>query len=185
MRALSQAQRQATVDPLTGLLNRRTLEDRVRTLALSGTVYSVAMLDLDNFKILNDTRGHEVGDQALKTFAQVLRDNLRSQDILARYGGEEFVVIFPRCDSSQALQALMHVRAALALVGQQSGVAFTFSGGVTDSHAASSWQVQLRIADSGLMACKQNGRNQIAIGELVPAERRGVAPTVDVDVDAS
>ncbi|MCU1601559.1 MAG: hypothetical protein JWO22_2268 [Frankiales bacterium] len=175
MRALSQAQRQATVDPLTGLLNRRTLEDKVRGLGLTGTGYAVAMLDLDHFKTLNDTRGHEVGDRALKTFAQVLRDNLRDEDIVARYGGEEFVVVLPGCDADQALTALMHVRGALRQAVTATGVAFTFSGGVTDTHASDSWQVQLRTADAGLMSCKQEGRDRLAVGSLLPVERRTLA----------
>jgi diguanylate cyclase (GGDEF)-like protein len=174
MRALNQAQRQATVDPLTGLLNRRTLEDRARLLAQGGTRYAVAMLDLDHFKALNDSRGHEVGDRALKLFAQVLRDSLRSEDIVARYGGEEFVVVLPGCDASQAMTALLHVRGALRQAVAASGVAFTFSGGVTDSDSCDSWQVQLRIADAGLMACKQDGRDRLAIGDLLSDERRPV-----------
>jgi diguanylate cyclase (GGDEF)-like protein len=174
MRALNQAQRQATVDPLTGLLNRRTLEDRARLLSKTGTGYAVAMLDLDHFKALNDSRGHEVGDRALKTFAQVLRDSLRAEDIVARYGGEEFVVVLPGCDASQAMTALLHVRGALRQAVAVTGVAFTFSGGVTDSQAHDSWQVQLRVADAGLMACKQDGRDRLAIGDLLTDERRPV-----------
>lgn len=172
MRALQQAQRQATVDPLTGLLNRRTLEDRVRAMISAETPFAVAMLDLDHFKNLNDTRGHEVGDTALKTFSQVLRSNLRDEDVISRFGGEEFVVVLPNCTAEDALSALLHVRGALQQAVVASGVPFTFSGGVTDSRASDSWPVLLRIADAGLMACKQAGRDRVAVGELVPDERR-------------
>lgn len=172
MRSLAFAQRQATLDPLTGLLNRRTLEDRVRAITDSGTSYAVAMLDLDLFKQLNDTHGHEAGDSALKLFSKTLRTSLRTQDIVARIGGEEFVVVMPGAGSGEALEALMHVRATLARTVATTGVPFTFSGGISDTQMSDSWQHLLRTADAGLMSAKVGGRDRLVISNSLQRDRR-------------
>jgi GGDEF domain-containing protein len=98
IRAFATSETQAQTDPLTGLLNRRSLQNAVRDLRGDGVEYALAYGDLDHFKMLNDTHGHEAGDQALRLFARVLGDSLRPNDIAARYGGEEFVVVLPRAE---------------------------------------------------------------------------------------
>ena len=115
IRAFDASETQAQTDPLTGLLNRRSLENHVRDLHREGIPYTLAYGDLDHFKVLNDTHGHETGDQALRAFARVLRDSVRPNDIVARYGGEEFVVILPDCDTTVAVGVLERVRERLAL----------------------------------------------------------------------
>lgn len=172
MRALALAQRQATLDPLTGLLNRRTLEDRVRLMAATERPFAVAMLDLDRFKALNDTYGHDQGDRALKLFSGLLRQKLRPDDIASRYGGEEFLLVFPDLDAEAALAALMQLRAELAVAVSRTGVGFTFSGGVTDSGASNDWETLVRIADAALLGCKRAGRDRIQIGDPGHLERR-------------
>ena len=98
-RFLAVVQRQATVDDLTGLYNHRFLVDSLgQQLALAerlGAPLAILMLDLDHFKLLNDTHGHHAGDLALSAFARTLVNNVRRADLAARYGGEEFVVVMP------------------------------------------------------------------------------------------
>ena len=105
---------QATRDPLTGLFNRRYLEDTLpreihRSLRRKSTL-CLAMLDLDNFKRLNDTYGHEAGDVVLREWGRVLRESLRMSDIACRFGGEEFVIVLPDSTLSDASQRIDDVR---------------------------------------------------------------------------
>ena len=96
LRAFVRSETEARTDSLTGLLNRRSLENRVRRLTEQGVPYVVAFADLDNFKALNTAYGHETGDRALRIFSRTLRDSIRPDDIPARWGGEEFVTAAPR-----------------------------------------------------------------------------------------
>ena len=110
LRAFMRSETQAHTDPLTGLMNRRSLEEKVRALTADGTTYVAAYGDLDHFKQLNDVHGHDAGDQALRLFARVLRDAVRPHDLTARYGGEEFVVVLPDCTVSDAYAVVNRLR---------------------------------------------------------------------------
>ncbi|MEN3272001.1 MAG: hypothetical protein V7636_762, partial [Actinomycetota bacterium] len=103
LRALSRSEIQAATDPLTGLLNRRSVEDRVHSLMREERPFAIVMCDLDNFKLLNDTHGHEAGDRALRLFASTLKTSLRPGDSAARYGAEEFLLVYPDCGAVAAL----------------------------------------------------------------------------------
>ena len=134
LRVMAETQLQASTDTLTGLLNRRSFSDHVA--AVPGHLHpvSVAMVDLDHFKALNDTYGHETGDRALRLFARVLRDTLRTGDVVSRYGGEEFAIAFPDCSTDDAAHALNAVRAQLDAAITVGGLPkFTASFGVTDT----------------------------------------------------
>ncbi len=167
IRAFATSQTQAQTDPLTGLLNRRSLENKVRDLREDHTPYALAYGDLDNFKKLNDTHGHEAGDQALRLFAQVLVDSLRPNDIAARYGGEEFVTVLPDCSASVAAGILERVRVNLALAHTAGrGPAFTVTFGVASSLYADEFDEVVAVADRALLAAKAAGRNRVGVAEL-------------------
>ena len=113
LHVMAETQLQASTDTLTGLLNRRAFSEQVGGVPPHLHPIAVAMADLDHFKALNDTYGHETGDRALRLFARVLRDSLRSSDIISRYGGEEFAIAFPDCSAIEATRALNTARAQL------------------------------------------------------------------------
>ncbi len=168
----------ATRDPLTGLYNHGFLQERleqeINRAARSGSRLALAMLDLDRFKQVNDTFGHQVGDEVLRRLAHILRESLRSSDVAARYGGEEIAVILPETDADGAAAVLERVRqllesAAVDVPGGQKLTGITLSAGVavypdaaTDRHAL------IRAADDALYAAKAAGRNRIRVAD-VPA----------------
>lgn len=164
IRAFATSETQAHTDPLTGLLNRRSLENAVRDLRSDGIPFALAYGDLDHFKVLNDTHGHETGDQALRLFARVLRDSLRPNEIAARYGGEEFVIVLPDCDTTIATGVLERVRESLALALTGGRLPpFTVSFGVATSDDAHDFDEVVAIADRALLDAKEAGRNRVIV----------------------
>ncbi len=164
LRAFEESETQARSDPLTGLSNRRSLENRVRDLQREAVPYALAYGDLDQFKLLNDTHGHEAGDQALRLFSRVLRESIRPDDIAARYGGEEFVLVLPSSDMDAATIVLERVRENLALALTAGRVApFTISFGLASSADADSFDGVVAAADEALLAAKASGRNRVVI----------------------
>jgi diguanylate cyclase (GGDEF)-like protein len=164
VRAFQKTQLQASTDGLTGLVNRRTAEERVRELLRERRIFALVLADLDHFKQLNDTHGHEVGDRALRLFSQVTTVSLRDEDTIARWGGEEFVLILPELDRFQAVEVIDRLRVSLARAHPGETPRFTVSFGVTDSNEAAELDELLRIADDGLYAAKQAGRDRATIG---------------------
>jgi diguanylate cyclase (GGDEF)-like protein/PAS domain S-box-containing protein len=180
LRAFEKTQLQAATDGLTGLLNRRTFESRVRGLIAGGRLFALVVTDLDHFKNLNDTYGHEAGDAALRLFAHVAREALREQDVIARWGGEEFALVLPEIDSGMAVPILERLRERLAHAHTGGRPAFTASFGVTDSMAGSGLERLMAIADAGLYAAKRSGRDRIAIGDAAAGEAPVTAPQAEV-----
>jgi diguanylate cyclase (GGDEF)-like protein len=164
VRAFERTQLQAQTDGLTGLINRRTLEDLLRQLMRDEMPFALALVDLDRFKLVNDTHGHEAGDRSLRTFAHVVKTVLRDEDLVARWGGEEFLIALPHSTAEQAVEVMNRIRASLANVLRGGHVVFTASFGVTDSTRASALQDLIRLADMGLYASKAGGRDRITIG---------------------
>ncbi len=184
LHALQTSQAQANSDSLTGLLTRRSLETRIREVHDSGQPYVVAYGDLDHFKNLNDSFGHDAGDRALRCFAQVLRDNLRPSDVACRYGGEEFVILLPSCDIDDAVLVLERVRAGLAshLAGGRVP-SVTVSFGVSSSENLDSFEQVVNEADGALFEAKAAGRDQIVVAHRsrdtpTPAPARGDFPSL-------
>jgi diguanylate cyclase (GGDEF)-like protein len=164
LRAFEKSEMQAHRDPLTGLMNRRSLANQIQDLQQQGIPYAVAYGDLDHFKTLNDTYGHEAGDQALRTFSRVLRDAVRPNDISARYGGEEFVVVLPDCSADSATEVLERVRERLALEFSSGRVpAFSVSFGVATAADAVTFDEIVAIADRALLAAKSAGRDRVLV----------------------
>lgn len=162
IRTLDSTRLEAETDPLTGLANRRTLEARVGDLLRSRTPFVLAVADLDYFKQLNDSYGHEVGDLALKEFAKVLQANVRGHDLVARYGGEEFVLVYPEMSVQPSLEVIDRIRQALAQAIRAAGLpSFTCSFGVTHSSVGDSVAVIVRAADAALYTAKDLGRNRV------------------------
>jgi len=130
LRRANQAERElARTDALTGVANFRWFEEEAQRAMYSSRRYggplSLAYLDLDGFKDVNDTRGHAAGDEVLKTFATTLRESLRPTDLVARLGGDEFVVLMPHTDAGSAELALARVDLALAAAPGAMGVGFS------------------------------------------------------------
>ncbi len=171
MRAFSDSETQASTDPLTGLPNRRSLENSVRRLRETGNPYAVAFGDLDHFKTVNDKHGHAAGDHALRVFARVLRDQLRPVDIFGRYGGEEFLIVLPLCDAPEATEVLERIRASLSvtLVSAECPP-FTVSFGLALGNAAESFEDTVSAADGALLDAKREGRDRIVLARPVRAD---------------
>ncbi len=158
------------VDPLTGALNRRGLEraylQECSRCDRHGLVLTVAVIDLDDFKRVNDRFGHAFGDQALRQLCEVMRATLRQSDVVCRFGGEEFVVVFPHCDSNQAKSALQRLQRALGALPvnyQGESVTLSFSAGLASRLAGESQQDLIARADTALLNAKTAGKNRIAL----------------------
>ncbi len=162
LRATAQTQLQASTDSLTGLYNRRTMENSVRSLVHDEVPFAVSICDLDRFKNLNDTYGHDTGDRALRLFARTLRNTVRSADLVSRHGGEEFVVVMPYADSVIATAVLDRVRLELlSVVGDGRTPAFTVSAGIADTTESGDYQALLGLADERLLEAKRSGRDRV------------------------
>ncbi len=164
---------EARRDPLTGVYNRsqleHVLEKEFEASARHGWPLSIAFVDLDDFKKINDGYGHLVGDQVLRTFASTLSQHLRNSDIVARYGGEEFLIVLPGTDEGAALRVMERI---LAEVGQSPMASIngqplfvTFSAGLATQGALEQFShvdQLLKAADEALYGAKRDGRNRVA-----------------------
>jgi len=174
LRVMAETQLQATTDSLTGLLNRRSFEHRVATLRREESDVTIAMADLDHFKLLNDTYGHGTGDRALRLFAQVLGESLRTEDVVCRHGGEEFAIAVPGCSIEKAREifdaARTRLEAAIAVAGLPK---FTVSFGVVGSDPHDDLPTLISRADAALFQAKREGRDRVVVfdtlGHEVPA----------------
>jgi diguanylate cyclase len=170
-RSLEEARRTAEVDHLTGLPNRRAfdnvLECETIAAAEAGESVCVAICDIDHFKRVNDTHGHEAGDRVIRAVAQTLAKISDDNCHVARHGGEEFVILFRGKTLDEAWAALDHARDVMAdrrLVNRATDIPFgriTFSGGIADVFAHSTPREALKAADDALYAAKAAGRNLI------------------------
>jgi diguanylate cyclase len=167
---LEEAMDLVLVDPLTGTLNRRGLERAfARECARCdrhGLALSLAVIDLDDFKQVNDRYGHQFGDEALAQLAEVMRATLRPSDVIARYGGEEFVVIFPHSDAPAATTAVARLQRALTvlpLLRDGDAVTLSFSAGLAGRLPRESRDDLIARADAALLVAKNSGKNKVVI----------------------
>jgi diguanylate cyclase (GGDEF)-like protein len=160
---------QARTDPLTKALNRRAMEEAaLRETARSirqAHALSMIVFDIDNFKHLNDTRGHAAGDRALQALVCRVRAVLRQQDMLARTGGEEFAVLLPDTNEIAALAIAERVRRAaeeLEVAFDSGPIKLTVCAGVAQLDPVKGWEEMMRLADSAMYEAKKHGRNLVS-----------------------
>ena len=167
----AQIKRQATLDGLTGLYNHahfhRTLAGYAKEMSESQTAYTILMMDLDNFKEVNDTYGHLAGDAVLKAVANAMASTIRREDIAARYGGEEFAVLLPRMAPGQARPIAERIRKAVEDIrvlaeGGGGAIRVTLSVGIAGypDNGADHHQI-LEQADAALYRAKKEGKNKV------------------------
>jgi diguanylate cyclase (GGDEF)-like protein len=169
--ALSEAQRHARTDPLTGVLNRRSLLERLdaacRRARVRGLPIAVLFIDLDHFKRINDSFGHQAGDDCLCAIIEPIHLELRQSDVIGRYGGEEFVVILSSADTAAArliAERILERVASVRVAGYSAPIAVTCSIGVAGSDTVAVWGEELiNLADSAVYAAKRLGRNQVQV----------------------
>jgi len=160
----------ATTDPLTGCANRRYFMERAQWLFELGrrtAPVSLAILDLDQFKLINDAHGHPVGDRVLQMVARTIRDEIRVTDLFGRIGGEEFAVLLPDTLADNALVLLDRLRVALAeaeVMAGDLGIRITASLGVAEQRADEDFASLYARADAALYAAKAGGRDRVVTG---------------------
>lgn len=155
-------------DSLTGLLNHITAKEKLALAIQAADIehqpLSVAMIDIDHFKKVNDTYGHQVGDHVIRSLAWFLKQRLRKTDLVGRYGGEEFLVILPGADADQAIEVLERIRRDFSLIKHPFDDTWfntTFSGGVSQFPTITSGEALIKSADEALYEAKRGGRNRV------------------------
>ena len=165
---LDRVSTQARHDPLTGTLNRKGLDEVIeREIARAQrteTPLCVSLLDVDNFKLINDRLGHESGDAALVHLATVVREVMRPQDMLARYGGEEFVVVLPDTALDQGVEAMQRLQRELTtrfFLRNNEKILITFSAGVAQLTSTETATEAIHRADQSMYLAKRSGKNRV------------------------
>ncbi len=162
----------ANTDYMTGAYNRRYFYDKadeyVKDAEIHSTPYALAMLDIDFFKNINDTYGHDVGDHVIKTFADVLRNETKGADIVARFGGEEFCILLKDITKEEAVSRFVKIRSKVQNTDIHVGdkiINFTVSIGVTFNQISAHLDELITQADDALYEAKESGRNRVEIYE--------------------
>lgn len=166
--ALQRIQALATCDELTGLTNRRAAMERMQQeLAVRGRgapLMSVALIDLDHFKRINDSHGHAAGDAVLRRFADSARDTVRVGDTMSRWGGEEFLLVMPATSTSEAMATMARLRQRLQQQGFDDiahGLAVSFSAGVAECVGPADLEAAIERADAAMYEAKNAGRDRV------------------------
>ena len=168
---LDKASSQARHDPLTGALNRKGLDEALeREIARArrrGTALCIALLDVDDFKVINDRLGHATGDAALQHLSSVARESMRPQDLLGRWGGEEFVLVLPDTPADEGVQAMLRLQRELTkrfFLKDNEKVLITFSAGVTEIAGDEPALQAVKRADNAMYLAKRAGKNRVMLG---------------------
>ena len=166
MKYNDQLKKEASTDQLTGLNNRRKAREYLTRLKKEevSTAVSVAMGDIDFFKKVNDTYGHDAGDEVLKFVAKTMVDNCRTTAFISRWGGEEFLLIFPDCNGDQAFIILERLRNKIqkeTIVVGDNKIKITMTFGLTEYNYSKDEELAIKEADEKLYIGKSNGRNQM------------------------
>lgn len=159
--------RQATVDELTGVLNRRGVEQTIADLGERSAGMAIILVDVDHFKRVNDMHGHEAGDQVLRRVAAVMAQNVRGGDILGRWGGEEFIIACVDCSAEHAAAVAEKIRQRIeaSAFGARQRIPVTASFGVAAVLGAHGFAGALRRADAALYRAKSLGRNRVVVDD--------------------
>ncbi len=165
---LKEAEERASIDFLTKLANRasfdRALSDMVRDFRERNYPFSLLMIDIDDFKKVNDTYGHQAGDKVLKEIAREIRSTLRARDVVARYGGEEFAVLLPGTTFGQAIRIAERLRKnieKMSVIHNDEAIPVTVSIGVATARKGIDETSIVEIADKALYLAKRSGKNQV------------------------
>jgi diguanylate cyclase (GGDEF)-like protein len=160
----------ATTDPLTGIFNRLKFDQALASEMLRATRYktplSLVLYDVDHFKAINDTYGHQIGDKVLIQMAKLPAVNIRSTDVLARWGGEEFVIMVPNCNGWIAYQAAEKLRSTIEQAAFDRVGKVTCSFGVAQYVDGDTAVTLISRADEALYRAKVNGRNRVELAAL-------------------
>lgn len=163
-------ERDALIDVLTGLYNRRylmlELDKCMKKSKREPIQFSLGMLDLDYFKLINDNYNHEIGDQALQAVAKTIKSSIREVDLCGRWGGEEFLIVFPNTDLEHASQIATRIlkqitQIKIPIMTNLSQPHITASIGVTIYHTGESYRDTIERADTGLLKAKKDGKNTL------------------------
>jgi len=167
VRNLAERELAAGTDPLTELANRRAMDEHLRRLDGAEVPYTVIVADLDHFKQINDTHGHNVGDRCLQLFADILKEACRDTDIACRPGGEEFSLILSGAGTDAGMAVASRIRAMLAQETRRQGPVFTVSLGIAARpiHGDRAEEI-MRSADVALYDAKDQGRNRCVLAEV-------------------
>jgi len=162
-----QAEKMAETDPLTNIYNRRKffrlLELEIQRVERYDRSLSIVILDIDHFKRVNDTYGHDTGDFVLRKITELIRENARISDILARYGGEEFVIILPETDIEGASKQIERMRKVIEKTSFEGVGNLTISAGITSYTGGDSCESMITRADKALYLAKEEGRNRVRV----------------------
>jgi len=164
-RRLRKLNRESITDPLTGLTNRRGKRLALSEWEAQQRPFAVIVIDIDHFKQVNDTHGHEVGDQVIQFAGQLMRRVSRNDDLLCRVGGEEFMMLLPDTSLETAAQVAERLRRCFAQEPSPTGEPISISAGVARWHGGGSLSSALTRADEALYQAKRSGRNRIVTGE--------------------
>jgi len=174
------AEELSITDQLTGLYNRLKLDEMFKTyLHVSqrhDTDFSIIILDIDRFKNVNDTHGHQVGDTILQEFAKILQENVRSEDVLGRWGGEEFMILAPQSGLEAAQNLAEKLRTKVENFSFSTIVRATCSFGISTYHKGDDEKSMVSRADDALYRAKANGRNRVEVEEIQSAATKLTSP---------
>ncbi len=139
------------------------LEDLLKKLSELNLEVSVAFIDIDNFKIINDTHGHVAGDELLKALGEEINSHIRKSDYAFRYGGDEFLLIFPNTKAEVALDVAKRIKENIFNFSEKKGIILTLSIGMTMHKKYESYKTLLNKVDQVMYQSKRNGKNQITL----------------------
>lgn len=159
---------ESTTDPLTGLLNRRAMDNVTQKWLAEKTPFSIILFDIDRFKRVNDTYGHAVGDEVLKFLAKEMKNVSRADDVSCRYGGEEFILLLPETSLRESFEIAERLRKKLESTISPCGEAITISSGISNYPDCGSHLIELiETADKSLYKAKNTGRNKSIMAECI------------------